>query len=112
MDMVESKDPLYMSGAAYRYFGAYYTKLPFPGGDIDKSTAYFNKAIKTAPNYLSTRVLFADMNATKADNKALFTEQLQYVVSFDLSKAPDLEPENYFEQRKAQRLLAKIEDLF
>jgi hypothetical protein len=112
MDFAEANNPLYFSGAPYRYFGAYYTKLPFPGGDIEKSSAYFEKAIAADPNYLATRVLFAELNATKAGDKELFTKQLQAVIDYDLSKAPELLPENTFEQRKAQALLANIEDHF
>ena len=112
MDLVEAVAPDYLSGAPYRYFGAYYTKLPFPGGDIDKSTEYFEKAIAVNPNYLSTRVLYAQMNATKADDKELFKKQLQYVVDFDLSQAPDIGPENHYEQLKAKQMLENIDDLF
>lgn len=112
MDFAEANDPLYFSGAPYRYFGAYYTKLPFPGGDIEKSKAYFDKAIAADPNYLATRVLFAELNATKSGDKEAFQKHLQHVVDYDLSKAPELEPENHFEQLKAQKLLANMEDYF
>jgi hypothetical protein len=112
MDKVEAENPTYLHGAAYRYLGAYYTKLPFPGGDIEKSTAYFKKAIAADSSWLSSRVLYAKMNATKADNKQLFRDQLQLVVDFDLTAAPEIAAENHFEQLKAKRLLANIDDLF
>ncbi len=112
MDMVEAKNESYYYGAPLRYFGVFYTKLPFPGGDPPKSKQYFERSIAAAPNYLATRVLFADNYATKVDNKALYKEQLQFVVDFDLSKAPELIPENSFEQKKAKKLLEDINDRF
>jgi tetratricopeptide (TPR) repeat protein len=112
MDRVEAKDPTYFHGAPMRYFGAYYTKLPFPGGDLPKSEEYFKKAIAADPNYLATRVLFAENYATKMDNKELYREHLEFVLKFDLSQAPDLLPENHFEQIKAKAMLDKIDDTF
>ena len=112
MDRVEELDPLYFYGAPYRYFGAYYTKLPFPGGDLDKSKAYFDKAVAAAPEYLATRVLVAQMWATKAEKKDVYKEHLEAVIGYDLDKAPELKPENTFEQKKAQMLLDKTDDNF
>jgi len=112
MDRVEQLDSLYFYGAPYRYFGAYYTKLPFPGGDLDKSKQYFDKAIAASPEYLATRVLLAEMYATKAEKKDIYKEQLEFVLKYDLEQSPELKAENLFEQKKAQRLLDKINDNF
>lgn len=112
MDKVEADVPVYANGGSYRYLGAYYTKLPFPGGDLPKSKSYFDKAINAAPNYLATRVLLAKDWATKAEDKDEFKKQLEFVLAFDLSKAPEIEAENIAEQHKAKDLLAQIDDLF
>lgn len=112
MDRVEELDPLYFHGAPYRYFGAYYTKLPFPGGDLDKSRQYFDKSITASPDYLATRVLMAELLATKAEDKDLYRKQLELVLAFDLTQNPDLLPENTFEQKKAKQLLDAIDDNF
>lgn len=112
MDRVEELDPLYFHAAPYRYFGAYYTKLPFPGGDPPKSRQYFDKAIAASPDYLATRVLLAEMLATKIEDKELYRQQLEFVLAYDAAKVPELLPENTFEQRKAKLLLAEIDDRF
>lgn len=112
MDRVEGQSPTYYHGAPYRYFGVYYTKLPFPGGDLPKSEGYFNKAFEANPGYLATSVLMADALATKKEKKDEFEKHLQYVLDFDLAKAPGLAPENHFEKIKAQRLMDQIGDRF
>jgi hypothetical protein len=112
MDMIEAQSPDYFYGAPLRYFGVYYTKLPFPGGDPPTSKKYFERAMASGPDYLATRVLMAENYATKVDNKKLYKEHLEAVVAFDLAKAPALVPENHFEQLKAKRLLDQIDDNF
>ena len=39
-------------------------------------------------------------------------KKIDFVLNFDLGSAPDLRPENTFEQRKARILLGKMDDLF
>ena len=63
-------------------------------------------------HYLATRVLLASMNATKAENAALFKEHLDAVLAFDLDSRPDLKPENAAEQRKARELLEELDVYF
>lgn len=112
MDMIEAQNPDYFHGAPLRYFGVYYTKLPFPGGDPPTSKKYFDRALASGPDYLATRVLMAENYATKVGDKTLYKEQLDAVVGYDLSKVPDLQPENHFEQLKARLLLEQIDDNF
>lgn len=113
MDMIESKDPSYYYGGAFRYFGAYYAKLPsFAGRDMDKSKSYFEKSIDKAPTYLATYVLKAELYATGVEDRDEFKKQIDFVLAFDLDSAPDIRPENEFEQRKARVLLGKMDDLF
>ena len=112
MDLVKSLDPGFFHYAADRYFGAFFTKIPFPSGDLPKSQGHFEASIAGAPYYLATRVLLASMNATKAENAALFKEHLDAVLAFDLDSRPDLKPENAVEQRKAKELLEEIDVYF
>ncbi len=69
-----------------------------------------------APNYLATRVLYAELNVLKMKDKkaakALFSTLLKEVLAFDLSKEPALIPENTIEQKKAKRLLDEIDVYF
>ena len=105
-------NPKYFYGAAHRYFGAYYAVAPgFAGGDINKSKKSFDKAMKVAPEYLGTYVLYADLYATKKGNKKLFRDILNKVLKMGLGPKA-LHPENKVEKAKAKKLLTMIDDKF
>ncbi|MGB0588947.1 MAG: TRAP transporter TatT component family protein [Myxococcota bacterium] len=112
MELLKSLDKGFFHHAADRYFGAFYTKIPFPSGDLPKSQSHFMASAEGAPYYLATKVLLASMNAAKAGNRALFKQMLDEVVAFDLDSRPDLKPENAAEQRKAKDLLDEIDIYF
>lgn len=110
---VEELDPSFFHAAAHRYWGAYYAAIPsFAGRDLDRSKTEFDKSIEMAPNYLATRVLLAEYWAVKTQNKAVFQENLNYVINADATAASDVVPENQIEQTKAKDLLARMDDLF
>lgn len=109
---LERDEPSYFYYAPFRYFGGYYTKLPFPGGDAEKSKSYFEKAIASAPQYLGSRVLYAEMYAVKVDDEDLFREQLQIVLDAPADADPEIEAENLIEKKKAQKLLDDADDFF
>lgn len=104
--------PDFYHGAADRYLGAYFTKIPFPKGDLARSRQHFERSIKRAPNYLATRVLMAQMLAPKLNDRALFQEQLQYVINASDNAIPGLEAEIAIEKRRARELLADIDTIF
>lgn len=116
MKRLEKVAPDFFHGGPYRYLGGYYTKVPFPSGDEKLSRQNFEKSIQLAPNYFATRVLFAEMLATKmknkADGKRIFDEQLKYVLETPASALPEIEPENLLEKRKAQAVKAKYDETF
>lgn len=106
-------DEAYFFGGPHRYFGAFYAKLPsFAGGDLKKSAEHFEKALQFAPEYQGTRVLYAEQNAVKAQDKKLFETQLNAVVAANLDALPEAKPENTVEQKRAKALLAKESELF
>lgn len=111
-DTVRTLQPDYFYGAAYRYFGAYYAVAPgFAGGDMNKSKENFKKALKVAPEYLGTHVLYADLYAVKMGDKKLFKDTLNKVLKMGLGPK-ELHPENIVEKEKAKKLLAQMEDKF
>mgnify|MGYP001162480661 CR=1 FL=1 len=112
MGFIKSTDEGFFYNAADRYFGAFYTKIPFPNGDLPKSRGHFEASIAGSPTYLATKVLFASMNALKAGDKATFKRLLDEVAAFDLQTAPELLPENTIEKRKAADLLDEIDVYF
>lgn len=96
-----------------RYWGAYYAAIPsFAGQDLNKSKQYFDLALAAYPNFLGTHVLLAEQWAVKTQNKAKFTEELNWVLAQDPNGIPEVRPEAEAEQRKAKALLADIDNLF
>lgn len=96
-----------------RYFGAFYAVAPtYAGGDLDLSRQHFEYAIGVDPNFFGTHVLFAMEYAVKAQDRTLFTDQLNLVINGDPASLPDVAPEQAVEQRKARDGLARIDELF
>ncbi|MCB9728301.1 MAG: hypothetical protein H6744_04780 [Deltaproteobacteria bacterium] len=112
MELVKELDPSFNYWAADRYFGAFYTKIPFPNGDLPLSAKHFETSIEHAPEYLATKVLYAELNRLKAGDRATFERLLQEVLAYDVTATPALEPENRAEQRKAKLLLDEIDVYF
>lgn len=111
MDLIKQLQPDYWYFAADRYLGGFYTKIPFPSGDLELSRKHFETATTNAPQYLATKVIFAEMNATKANDRPLFKRLLDEVVAFDVTTAPEIAPENTAEQKKAKFYLENIDSM-
>ena len=122
IDHVKALDEGFFYGGALRYMGVFEAKTVGLGGSLDKSKDNFEKAIAVAPNYLGTRVLYAEFYCPKLskdadgdgepDGKKKFKELLDGVIAADAAIDPEIEPENRIEQAKAKKLLARIDDLF
>ncbi len=116
MSRIEKLDPEYFYHASDRYFGGYYTKVPFPSGDLEESRKRFERSLRNSPNYLATRVLFAEMWATrwkdKVEGKKIFDEQLKLVESISADVLPEVEAENLLEKEKAKMLKEKFDESY
>lgn len=115
MDHVMALSPDYFYAAPYRYFGAYEARTAgMAGGSLEKSEKMFQEAAEKAPDYLGTKVLWAEYLTVKQgpDGKQKYKALLEEVLAADPSVVPELEPENRMEQAKAKALLAKIDDMF
>lgn len=110
IDFVAASDETFFHGAPHRYLGAYNAKAP--GGSLEASETHFKKAVELGPNYLGTKVLWADYLCTKTRDRATYKRLLEEVVAADPAADPEIAAENVVEQKKAQRLLADINDLF
>ena len=109
---VEKLDPSYFHAAVYRYWGSYYAVAPgFAGGSMPKSKENFEKAIKLAPEYLGTKVLYAQLYMTKKEDKAGFKKLLNEVIDAKV-KRKEIDPENTIEKLKAKQMLEKMDELF
>lgn len=113
MERCLALDPTFYYGGPDRYFGGYYAVAPsFAGGDLNKSEEHFRKSLELAPNYLATKVLWAELLATKRQDKATYKRLLEEVLAAPDEIIPELTPESRIEKVKAQELLSKIEDNF
>jgi hypothetical protein len=113
IERVQALEPTFFHGAPDRYWGAYYATLPaLFGGSLDKSNDYFQKSMKAAPNYLGTKVLYADALLRKRGDRAGFRKALESVIQAKADAVAELAPENALEQRKAKALIAREAELF
>jgi tetratricopeptide (TPR) repeat protein len=113
MERAHELDAGYFHAAPPRYFGGMFAVAPaFAGGDLKKSEESFLKSLEMAPNYLATKVLMAELLMTKKQDRATFEKLLKEVIAADEKLIEDVVPENTMEKKKAEALLAKVEDLF
>jgi tetratricopeptide (TPR) repeat protein len=109
---VEKTKPDYFYGGVPRYWAGFYAIAPgIAGGDMDKSKKNFKKAMEIAPDYLGTKVLYAEAYLVKEDEEKEFKKVLNEVIVAPVGTA-EYAPENTLEKKKAERLLKDIDDLF
>jgi len=115
-DRVYELDPNYFYGGAYRFFGGYFALVPTITGENDpvKAKENFDKAIAAAPEYIETKVLFAEAYCAhgKVKDRELFKKTLNEVIAFDISQHPDILAENKLAQEKAKKLLQQEAEFF
>jgi hypothetical protein len=128
--------PRYFNYAPDRYLGAYFTKVPFPKGDLPRALKHFQATMRGNRDYLATYVLVAQMYALKIkdrvpddakyckigspiDDKAtqdpcrrLFQRLLNHVLKTPAKILPKIEAEQRVEQEKAKRLLEELDTYF
>lgn len=112
MDRVEELDPTYFYGAPDRYFGVYYTKLPFGNPDLAQARARLERNIEEYPTYLESRVLLAEDYGFRTQEREVSEPHLRFVAEADISQWPELLPENTNAQRRARLLLQSLEEYF
>lgn len=113
IEHIKGLDESFFFAAPYRYLGGYEAATAgLAGGSLSKSEEYFKKSVEMAPNYLGTKVLWADFLCPKKRDRETFKRLLDEVVAADPKAEPELVAENTLEQAKAKALLAKIDELF
>jgi len=113
IDLVKTYDEMYFFAAPWRYLGSYEAQTAgLAGGSLDKSEENYKKAVELAPNYLGTKVLWADFLCTKRQDKTTYEKLLKEVVAANAAAIPEIEPENLLEQEKAKKLLSQIDEKF
>lgn len=115
-DRILELQPDYFYGGAYRFFGGYYALVPAITGeqDVKKSREMFEKALAVAPDYLETKVLYAEAYAAhaKVRDVELFRRLLKEVQAADPGTNPEYAAENRLAKKKAEALLAREKELF
>ena len=106
-------DRYYFFAGPDRYFGAFFSIAPsYAGGNLELSQQHFDESLRQQPGYFGTHVLYAQELAVKLQNREMFLEHLNLVINGDPAGLEGAEPENRVEQRKAQALIAQVDDLF
>lgn len=115
-DRVMELQPDYFYGGVYRFFGGYYALVPTITGENDpnKSKEMFEKCLSIAPDYLETKVLYAEAYCThpKIKDQAMFEKFLNEVIGADVMMNKEIVPENKIAVEKAKKLLAQKKELF
>ena len=113
MDRVQELDPGIREGGVDLFYGIYYTVLPLGGGrDMEKARAYFDRSLEiSGPDYLLSRVTFAEFYARYAFDQELFENTLKQVLAAE-PKEPRFTLMNAVAKTRAQDLLDQVDDLF
>ena len=113
MKRVQALDPGIRQGGVDLFFGLYYTVLPLGGGrDLEKARWHFERSMEIAgPDYLLSRVTFAEFYARYAFDQELFERTLNQVVSAE-PKIPEFTLMNAVARMRAQALLGQLDDFF
>ena len=99
-------DRHYDHGAADRVLGSLDASLPkSAGADLTSALAHFEAALASAPDYLPTRVWFAERYALRLHDRERFLRLLREVLAADPKRPPESLPENRGAQDRARKLL-------
>jgi hypothetical protein len=114
MRRVLELDEAYSYGGAHIFMGIWYASRPKGfGGDLPKAQGHFLKAIQLGQGkFLMTYVYFANYYARKAMDRPLFTSTLQKVLEAPADAPPELNLLNTVARKKAEGLLARVEEYF
>lgn len=112
IDYVAATDPS-QHGATHRWLATYEAQtINILGGSAERSEEHFKKSLEIAPNYVGTKVLWAQFLCPKTGNRALAKKLLEEAVAADPTLDPGNVAENKADQQKAKSLLANFDALF
>jgi hypothetical protein len=140
MDQLRRLAPAFYYFAPDRYLGGYYTKVPFPKGDLPLAFTHFRASMKGNANYFATYVLVAEMYASRVQGlidpraercvvgapkiadgapapkfhpcRAFFEKLLKTVIDGKAEVIAEIAAEQAVEQRKAVNLLKEMDTFF
>ena len=113
MRRVTELTPTYFYNAPDRYWGAYFALIPsFKGQDLNKSKTHLEASLAGSPQYLPTKVVYADAWAVASQDKATYQRLLEEVINADPGDDADCRAENVAAIDQAKKLLAQADDRF
>ena len=115
MKRVLETDETFYYGGAHLFMGIWFSSKPKGfGGDLGRARDHFLKAFKNTEKgkFLMAYVYYADYYARKAMDRGLFTSTLRKVSETPLDISPDLTLLNAVAKKKAEALLARVEEYF
>ena len=101
-------------GGAHLFLGIYNGSRPVMlGGRPEVSRVHFEKALALGERrFLPALVAYAEYYAKQTFDRELYVRLLEEALAFDLGQAPDLTLPNVLAKRRAQKLLAQVDDFF
>lgn len=113
MEQVRLLEPSVDHYGPARFLASWYARQPFfAGQNLDLSRRLLDEIIEKEPGYLPNRVVLAQEWAVRKPDRALFHEQLSFVVSAPAGAFPDKEYEQEAAKAQARDLLAREDSLF
>ncbi|HPQ80769.1 MAG TPA: TRAP transporter TatT component family protein, partial [bacterium] len=113
IDRAIELDPGFYFGSALAMKGVIASARPaMLGGRPNEARASFEKAMRAAPGYLMTKVLFAQYFARQQMDEELFGSLLREVLAADAAALPEQRLANELAKRRASLLLGMQKKLF
>jgi tetratricopeptide (TPR) repeat protein len=106
LDRMMAIDPAWAGGHPYTLMATYYAVVPsIMGGDLKKSSEYYNKADDAGAGWLYVRFDRAEFLHAKTGDREAFRKDLEWVLAQDPHKALSPYPWNVYFQREAKKMM-------
>jgi hypothetical protein len=114
MERVLEVDPSFYYGGPHLFKAILLSARPEQfGGNLKKAQEHFQKALDYGQGkFLMTEVYYAEYYARQTLNRDLFVSTLKRVLETPAQVDPDLTLANTLAQRKAKKLLARVDEFF
>jgi len=114
MERVLELDPSFYYGGPHLFKAILLSARPEQfGGNLKKAQEHFQKALDYGQGkFLMTEVYYAEYYARQTLNRDLFVSTLKQVLETPAQVDPDLTLSNTLAQRKAKKLLARVDEFF
>jgi hypothetical protein len=114
MERALQLDPGFYYGGSHLFKAILLSARPEQfGGNLKKAEEHFKKAMDYGQGrFLMTDVYYAEYYARQTLNRDLFVSTLKRVLETSPNIEPDLTLSNTLAQRKAKKLLARVDEFF